>query len=130
MSSRKGCMYSDDVKYEGWTVMPPRLADGEGARDMKGISDRGFPQMDAGVESRYIIPQTNHAYHFQVVDPSTATGFTDNPVPTDGVQPQTPCLALCPVFSLQHMTVLRRRTFHGIGLDMQSQLQRSLIFPT
>jgi len=37
MSSRKGCMYRDDVKYEGWTVIPPRLADGEGARDMTGI---------------------------------------------------------------------------------------------
>ena len=34
MSSRKGCTYRDDVKYEGWTVIPPRLVDGDGTRDM------------------------------------------------------------------------------------------------
>jgi hypothetical protein len=35
MSSRKGYTYRDDVKYEGWTVIPPRLVDGDGTRDMK-----------------------------------------------------------------------------------------------
>lgn len=50
MSSRKGSTYKEEVKYDGWSVMSPRLAEGPAEVDM--VAESSSVQAPAATRSR------------------------------------------------------------------------------